>query len=65
VSQGETPYLAPHVQLLMKSKNVRDKDRLDAEAVIPALSTQQHSWLAHHLSPGPPVAADPAPDRCH
>ena len=44
-----TPYLAPHVQLLMKSKAVRPKDDLDAQVVIPALSGPQRNWLAERL----------------
>jgi hypothetical protein len=43
------PYLAPHVQLLMKSKSARPKDDLDAEVVIPALEQPQRDWLARHL----------------
>jgi hypothetical protein len=54
--QGDagTPYLAPHVQLLMKSKTVRPKDELDARVVIPALSGPHRSWLAEHLPPAHP-----------
>jgi hypothetical protein len=46
---GETPYLAPHVQLLMKAKRPRPKDSLDAEVVMPALERSQRNWLAQHL----------------
>jgi len=49
-----TPYLAPHAQLLMKSKAVRPKDELDAQVVIPALSEPQRSWLAERLLPEHP-----------
>jgi hypothetical protein len=49
-----TPYLAPHAQLLLKSKAVRPKDDLDAQVVIPALSRPQSSWLAAHLPPEHP-----------
>lgn len=43
------PYLAPHVQLLMKAKSPRPKDDLDAEMVVPALASSQRQWLAEHL----------------
>lgn len=36
-SLNDVPYLAPALQLLFKSKAVRPKDQLDAEAVIPHL----------------------------
>lgn len=48
---ADTPYLAPHAQLLMKAKTIRPKDDLDAEAVIPVLRGPQRSWLAEHLPP--------------
>lgn len=43
------PYLAPHVQLLLKAKSPRPEDTLDAEVVMPALERSQRSWLAEHL----------------
>lgn len=43
------PFLAPHVQLLMKSKRVRPKDQRDADVVIPSLAPEQRSWLMQHL----------------
>jgi hypothetical protein len=46
---GGIPYLAPHVQLLMKAKAPRSKDNLDAEVVVPALDASQRRWLASHL----------------
>lgn len=46
---GGTPYLAPHVQLLMKSKDVRPKDDLDARVVLPTLARTERQWLAAHL----------------
>jgi hypothetical protein len=49
-----TPYLAPHAQLLMKSKTVRPKDDLDARAVLPALPRPQRNWLAERLPPEHP-----------
>lgn len=44
-----TPYLAPELQLLFKSWNVRPKDDLDAATVIPLLEPVRRSWLADHL----------------
>ena len=44
-----TPYLAPELQLLFKSKDVRPKDDLDAATVVPVLETERRSWLANHL----------------
>ncbi len=51
------PYLAPEVQLLFKSRTIRPKDTLDANAVIPQLEPKQSAWLARHLSPGHPWLA--------
>lgn len=48
------PYLAPHVQLLMKSTSARPKDDLDAEMVIPELQRGQREWLAGLLPPDHP-----------
>jgi len=42
------PYLAPELQLLFKSRNVRAKDELDAKTVIAELSPSQRKWL--HLN---------------
>lgn len=60
------PFLAPHVQLLMKSKTVRPKDQLDAEVVIPSLDLEQRSWLMQHLSrdhPWQAIAGGRSPPR--
>jgi hypothetical protein len=46
------PYLAPHPQLLYKSKDPREKDDVDAAIVIPSLDEREARWLAHHLRPG-------------
>jgi hypothetical protein len=46
---ADIPYLAQHVQLLLKSKAPRRKDDLDAEVVIPALTRPQRGWLSGHL----------------
>ncbi|MDH3679473.1 MAG: amino acid transporter [Acidimicrobiia bacterium] len=45
------PYLAPEIQLLFKSKSVRPKDRIDAEAVIPMLDPDRLGWLSAALPP--------------
>lgn len=47
-------FLAPQLQLLMKSKNVQPKDDLDARVVIPQLGDEARSWLAQHLAAGHP-----------
>lgn len=44
-----TPYLAPELQLLFKSKNVRPKDDVDAVTVIPLLEPGRRAWLGGHL----------------
>lgn len=44
-----TPYLAPHLQLLMKCKDPREKDDLDAQVVIPVLDQGARTWLVRHL----------------
>jgi hypothetical protein len=43
------PYLAPELQLLFKSKNVRPKDDLDAKTVIPLLEPTRRQTLATML----------------
>jgi hypothetical protein len=43
------PYLAPEVQLLFKSKDVRDRDEEDAKQVIPMLSAAARAWLRANL----------------
>ena len=48
------PYLAPEVQLLFKSKGVRDKDHMDAQLVIPLLEPTRRRWLKDHLPPKHP-----------
>lgn len=53
------PFLAPHVQLLMKSQTVRPKDQVDAEVVIPSLDAEQRSWLMKHLLRNHPWRAIP------
>jgi hypothetical protein len=48
------PYLAPELQLLFKSRDRRDKDDLDARAVIPQLDEARRRWLAARLAPAHP-----------
>jgi hypothetical protein len=43
---NDTPYLAPELQLLFKSKAVREKDELDARQAIPALERERRRRLA-------------------
>ena len=43
------PSLAPHIQLLYKSRGSRPKDRIDFATVLPMLDAQQWSWLAAAL----------------
>ena len=50
-SEGGIPYLAPELQLLFKSKNVRPKDDRDAHEVIPELSATRRLHL-RRLLPG-------------
>ena len=48
-SNGGIPYLAPELQLLFKSKDLRPKDDVDAGEVIPTLDASQRDFLEHHL----------------
>jgi hypothetical protein len=48
-SASGVPYLAPDLQLLFKSKNIRPKDQQDAEMVIRGLSESEMEFLARHL----------------
>jgi hypothetical protein len=52
--QGGLPYLAPELQLLYKSKDIRRKDELDAKEVIPSLSPDQRGRLQLLLAPDHP-----------
>lgn len=49
---SDTPYLAPHIQLLMKAKHARPKDDADAAVVVPRLTSSQRSWLSAALPSG-------------
>ncbi len=48
------PYLAPELQLLFKSKDVRPKDDLDAHVVIPELAEARRQRLRMLLPEGHP-----------
>ncbi len=48
------PYLAPELQLLYKSKNMRTKDEIDAAEVIPGLDAHQRGLLSRLLEPDHP-----------
>jgi hypothetical protein len=41
--------LAPEIQLLYKSRAVREKDQADFSAVVPALDERQRAWLRDAL----------------
>jgi hypothetical protein len=43
------PYLAPELQMLYKSSEVRPKDDVDAGHVLPGLGKERRAWLAGHL----------------
>ncbi|MFE9568445.1 nucleotidyltransferase domain-containing protein [Streptomyces sp. NPDC006692] len=45
VSTTGIPYLAPEVLLFYKAKATREKDRVDFEALLPRLGTEQRAWL--------------------
>jgi aminoglycoside phosphotransferase (APT) family kinase protein len=49
VSSDGIPYLAPELQLLFKSTNIRPKDDIDASVTMPLLEPRRRSWLASHL----------------
>jgi hypothetical protein len=42
-------YLVPEIQLLFKSKGLREKDEQDFRDCLPLLSREQKSWLAEAL----------------
>lgn len=46
----DIPYLAPHVQLLYKSKSLREKDELDFQKTNALLSDDQREWLKGMLN---------------
>lgn len=50
ISTDGIQYLAPEIQLLYKSKSIREKDQSDFENCLPLLSSDQKSWLKKALS---------------
>ncbi len=48
-SDAGIPHLAPELQLLFKSRDIRPKDQLDAQQVIPELTAVASSRLARLL----------------
>ena len=42
-------YLQPHLQLLLKARGDRPKDRADLRACLPRMTHAQRSWLAGAL----------------
>jgi len=48
-TSGDIQYLAPEIQLLYKSKSIRDKDQQDFENTLPLLSHLQRAWLKNSL----------------
>jgi hypothetical protein len=51
LAPADRRYLAPELQLLYKSKDVRPKDQVDAEEVIPSLSDERAARLRGALAP--------------
>ena len=43
-------FLAPHIQLFYKAKNIREKDQVDFDAVIDAGIPINSAWLRHAIS---------------
>jgi hypothetical protein len=56
------PYLAPELQLLFKSRDMRAKDELDAEQVIPELGPDRRDRLARLLPLNHPWQVHLVPD---
>ena len=48
-TQDEVPYLAPELQLLYKSTDLRPKDDVDAREVIPSLTPEQRERIQMFL----------------
>lgn len=49
LSSSGVPYLAPDLQLLFKSKDIRPKDQEDAERVMRELTETELEFLSEHL----------------
>ncbi|WP_418909921.1 nucleotidyltransferase domain-containing protein [Kitasatospora phosalacinea] len=45
VTSAGVAYLSPEVQLFYKAKNVREKDQLDFDRMLPRLDADQRAWL--------------------
>lgn len=54
ITKDGVPYLAPELQLLFKSKDVRPKDGVDAEVVIPSLTPRRRALLRSLLTTAHP-----------
>ncbi len=50
LTRGDVPYLAPELQLLFKSRDLRPKDDVDAREVIPELEPERRDRLADLLA---------------
>ncbi|MGH2610712.1 MAG: hypothetical protein ACRDHF_16645, partial [Tepidiformaceae bacterium] len=44
------PTVVPEVLLAFKARDLRRRDRLDFEALLPRLDQQQHDWLRDAIS---------------
>lgn len=49
-TKSGVPYLAPHIQLLYKSKSLRPKDQEDFNRCLKRLSREQRNWLKNKLN---------------
>lgn len=49
ITAAGTPYLAPELQLLVKSRALRRKDDVDGRVVIPELDAARRTWLGRAL----------------
>lgn len=56
-SEAGVPYLAPELQMLFESRDLRPKDELDAAEVLPALDTERARFLAARLTADHPWQA--------
>lgn len=54
VSADGIPYLAPEVQLLAKSRDIRPKDEQDFAEALPLLDADRRRWLADALDDAHP-----------
>jgi hypothetical protein len=59
-SSPDMPVLSPEIQLLYKSKGLREKDEVDFTRVLPLLTAEEKEWLGQALetaAPGHPWSA--------